>query len=97
MPTFIVFLNWTDQGAKNIKDGPKRSEMVKGQIEKNGGKLLGGYVITGQYDVALIADMPSGEAMTKVTIGINASGNARTTTSRAYKIEEFGKLLGEAL
>ena len=72
MPTFIVFLNWTDQGAKNLKDGPKRSDMVKGLIEKNGGKLLGGYIITGQYNVALISDMPSGEAMTKVTIGINA-------------------------
>src|SRR5439155_19661460 len=26
MPTFMCFLNWTDQGAKAIKDGPKRYE-----------------------------------------------------------------------
>ncbi len=97
MPTFIVFLNWTDQGAKNLKDGPKRSDAVKGLIEKNGGKLLSAYVTTGQYDVALTCDMPSGEAMTKVTIAIAAQGSARTTTVRAYKIEEFAKLLGEAL
>jgi uncharacterized protein with GYD domain len=97
MPTFMVFLNWTDQGVRNLKEGPKRAEIVKGLIERNGGKLLSNYIITGQYDVAFTAEMPSGEAMTKVTIAINASGNARTTTSRAYKVEEFGKLIGEAL
>lgn len=30
MPTFICFINWTDQGAKNIKDVGKRSQAAHG-------------------------------------------------------------------
>ena len=29
MPTFICFLNWTDQGAKSVKDGAQRFEDAK--------------------------------------------------------------------
>jgi uncharacterized protein with GYD domain len=29
MTTFMCFLNWTDQGAKAVKDGPKRYEATK--------------------------------------------------------------------
>lgn len=97
MPTFMCFLNWTDQGVRNLKDLPKRREAVKGQIEKLGGRLLSAYVTTGQYDVVLIADMPNGEAMTKVAIWLSLQGNVRTTTVRAFMPEEFFKLAAEAL
>lgn len=97
MPTFMCFLNWTDQGVRSLKDLPKRREAVKGQIEKLGGRLLSAYVTTGQYDVVLIADMPNGEAMTKVAIWLSLQGNARTTTVRAFTPEEFFKLVAEAL
>jgi len=26
MPTFISFVNWTDQGIRNVKDAPKRAK-----------------------------------------------------------------------
>jgi uncharacterized protein with GYD domain len=97
MPTFMCLVNWTDQGARTLKEGPKRAEMVKGLVEKNGGKLVGAYITTGQYDLVWIVEMPSGEAMTKFTIAVTSQGNVRTTTVRAYKVEEFAKLLGEAL
>jgi hypothetical protein len=29
MPTFMCFLNWTDQAAKALKDAPKRYEAAK--------------------------------------------------------------------
>jgi hypothetical protein len=29
MPTFMCFLNWTDQAAKALKDAPKRYEATK--------------------------------------------------------------------
>lgn len=97
MPTFMCFLNWTDQGAKNLKDVPRRREVVKSQIEKLGGRFVNGYITTGQYDVVLIADMPNGDAMTKFAIWLSSQGNARTTTVRAFTPEEFGKLAAEAL
>ena len=40
MPTYIVLVDWTDQGIRNVKDTIKRSEAFKSAIEKSGGKLL---------------------------------------------------------
>ena len=96
MPTFICFLNWTDQGAKNAKDANKRFRASKSMAEKLGGKLLTAYVTTGQYDVVVTLDMPNGEAMVKFASAISGSGNARTTTVRGYTPDEFSKLAAEA-
>jgi uncharacterized protein with GYD domain len=96
MPTFMCFLNWTEQGAKNAKEANKRFQASKSMAEKLGGKLLSGYVTTGHYDVVLTLEMPNGEAMIKFASAIFSSGNARTTTVRAYTPDEFSKLAAEA-
>lgn len=96
MVTFMCFLNWTDQGAKTAKDAGKRYQASKMLAEKLGGRLLSAYVTTGQYDVVVTVEMPNGEAMAKFASAISASGNARTTTVRAFPVEEFAKLAAEA-
>src|SRR5256886_15611449 len=82
MPTFMCFLNWTDQGARGVKDAPKRYEATKALIAQLGGRLVSAYVTTGQYDVVLTVEMPNGDAMTKLAVSISSSGSARTTTVR---------------
>ena len=96
MPTFICFLNWTDQGAKNAKDVVNRYQRGKATAEKLGGRLLSAYVTTGQYDVVVTVEMPNGEAMLKYAAAISGTRNARTTTIRGYTPEEFSKLAAEA-
>ena len=65
MPTFLCFLNWTDQGAKNTKDIVKRYQASKAVVEKLGGRMLSVYVTTGQYAVVVTVEMPNGETMVK--------------------------------
>lgn len=96
IPTFITFLNWTDQGAKTAKDTGKRSKAAEAMAQKLGGKILSAYITTGQYDVVATLDMPSGEAMAKFVAGVAASGNARTTTVRAFTADEFVKAVADA-
>jgi len=96
MPMFICFLNWTDQGAKAAKDAAKRAQAAKSLAEKLGGRILSGYVTTGHYDVVITADMPNGDAMVKFATAVSGTGNARTTTVRAFTPEEFAKLAAEA-
>ena len=96
MPTFICFLNWTDQGAKNAKDAGKRYQAGRSMAEKLGGKLLSSYVTTGQFDVVVTLEMPNGEAMVKFATALSATGNVRTTTVRGYTPDEFAKLAAEA-
>ena len=75
---FICFLNWTDQGAKAVKGVAARHEALKAEITGLGGRLIGGYVTRGQYDVVLVLEMPDGDAMTKLTVAITSRGNVRT-------------------
>jgi len=96
MAKYILLVNWTDQGAKTLKDGPNRYEATKALVTQLGGRLVCAYVTTGQYDVVLVVEMPNGDAMTKLAVAITSSGNARTTTVRAFAPEEFGKLAAEA-
>jgi len=96
MPTFMCFLNWTEQGIKHAKDTGKRNKAAKALAEKLGGKLLSTYITTGQYDVVATLEMPSGDAMAKFVTAVGASGSARTTTVRAYTPDEFAKLAADA-
>jgi uncharacterized protein with GYD domain len=96
MPTFMCFLNWTDQGARAVKDAPTRYEDTKALVTQLGGQLVSAYVTTGQYDVVLTVEMPNGDAMTKLAVALSSRGNVRTTTARAFAPEEFGKLAAEA-
>jgi uncharacterized protein with GYD domain len=34
MPTFILSLNWTDQGIRAVKDAPKRAEAAQELAKK---------------------------------------------------------------
>src|SRR6185437_13441866 len=95
VPTFMCFLNWTEQGAKHAKKTGKRTKPAKAAAEKLGGKVLSTYVTTGQYDVVATLDMPSGEKMAKFVTAIAASGNARTTTVRAFAPDKFAKLAAD--
>jgi len=74
---------------------PKRYEPQR-PSSKIGGQLVSAYVTTGKYDVVLTFDMPNGDAMTKFAVSLTSTGNARTTTVRAFPPEEFGKLAAEA-
>jgi uncharacterized protein with GYD domain len=94
---FICFLNWTEQGAKAVKGVPARHQALKAEIAQLGGRLVGGYVTRGQYDVVLVLEMPDGDAMTKLSVGLISRGNVRTTTVRAHSMEEFEKLAAEVI
>ncbi len=90
---FICFLNWTDEGAKNVKDIPERYDAAHSLAASLGGKVESAYVTTGQYDVAVILDMPDGDAMTKFALTIGSRGQARTTTVRAFPQEEISQIV----
>src|SRR5204863_8922859 len=92
---FMCYLNWTEQGARAMKDAPKRYEASRAIVEKLGGRIVSAYVTTGQYDVALTLDMPNGDAMTQFVVPLYSQGNARTTTVGAGTPEEFGQLATE--
>ena len=91
--TFVLTLDWTDQGIRNVKESPKRLESTKKALKKLGGDLKAFYMLQGQYDGVLIFDVPNEEALTKFLLTNGAAGNVRTTTVRAYSEGEYAKAM----
>jgi|SRR5215475_13092440 len=95
MPTFILSLDWTDQGIRGVKDAPKRSQAAKEVAKKLGVDIKQVYLTSGEHDLLLIVDSASGDNIAKFALALGGLGNVRTTTARAWTESEFQKLISE--
>jgi uncharacterized protein with GYD domain len=95
MPTFILSLNWTDQGIRAVKDAPKRSEAARQLAKKVGVEIKQLFLTSGDSDLIVIVDSPNGDNVAKFAIALGALGNVRTRTARAWSEPEFAKLISE--
>jgi uncharacterized protein with GYD domain len=95
MPTFILSLNWTDQGIRKVKDAPKRNKAAKELAKKIGLEIKHVYLTSGDDDLLLIVDTPSGDSVAKFALALGSLGNVRTRTVRAWPESEFLKLISE--
>ena len=95
MPTYVVLVNWTDQGIRNIKESPQRLEATKKAIEAAGGKLLGFYLTMGRYDQVLIVEGSSDEVAATLALSAGKGGNVRTETLKAFPEAEYRSIIAK--
>ncbi len=93
MPNYVILMKLTDQGAKTIKDAPGRVEAGIKAFEKMGGKVIGFYVVMGEYDYVSIGEAPSDEVAATFALALGSLGNVKTTTLRAFTKEEFAAMV----
>jgi uncharacterized protein with GYD domain len=92
MPAYITLANFTDQGARAIKDSPDRFEAFKALAEGSGVTIKSVHWTTGAYDIVLVTE-GSEEALMGLNLKMASLGNVRTQTLRAFSISEMRKLL----
>ena len=95
MPTYISLMKFTDQGIKDIKEAPQRAEQLVKGLEALGGKLVGLYFTMGEYDYVGIAEAPSDEVALTFLMSMGMAGNVKTTTLKAYKLEELKAIVNK--
>jgi uncharacterized protein with GYD domain len=95
MPTFILSLNWTDQGIRGVKEAPKRSQAAKDLAKKLGVEIKQVYLTSGEHDLLIIVESANGDNVAKFALATSALGNVRTSTVRAWPETEFQKLISE--
>jgi len=93
MPTYITLFKLTDQGIKNIKNAPQRIEAAVKAVEAAGGKMKGFYATMGEYDYVTIGEGPNDETVMASNLGVASAGNVRTTTLKAFTLEEFAAIV----
>ncbi len=93
MPRYVVLVNWTEQGVRNVKETLQRTDSGSELAEKHGLKLEQAYWTVGPYDMVTIFEAPDDEALSAHLLEIGSLGNVRTTTLRAYNEEEMSGIL----
>jgi len=97
MVTYVVLGNFTDQGARNVKDSPKRADAFK-EMAKTFGVTVKEIVWTqGRYDVVTILEAPDEAAAMSLSLSLSALGNVRTETLRAFSAADMTTIVGKML
>ena len=93
MATYITLLKFTDQGIKNIKQGPDRLDAAKKVFKAAGAEIKDFYLLMGQYDAIVISEAPDDETTAKVALMVGAMGNVKTETFRSFSEREYRKIV----
>jgi uncharacterized protein with GYD domain len=92
MATFIVLMNFTEQGIKTVKDSPARYEAFKSAAGGLDIAIKSVYWTVGHYDIVLTVE-GTDQAVTSALLKLGSQGNVRTETLRGYTPEEIKTLL----
>jgi len=93
MPHYVSLYKFTEQGAKNMQESPKRMERIKEMFKSAGAEVKSMYAVLGEYDSVMIAEAPNDETMAKLNLMVASEGNVHCETLRAFNEQEFKQLL----
>ena len=93
MVTYVMLLNWTDQGIRNVKDSPKRLDAVKKLAKEMGGEVKSFYMTLGAHDVVLIVEMPNNDKLASFALKLGSLGNMRSTTLKAFPEDDYRRIM----
>ena len=72
MATYVSLLHYTEQGIRNIKEGPQRLEATKKAFQAAGGELKQFYLAMGAYDIVLVSEAPDDETVARLALTVGA-------------------------
>ena len=96
MATYVVLIDWTQQGVEHFKDSVDRYEAARSQFEGMGVRFKDIYWTLGSHDIVSIVDAPDSETLAAALLRLGSQGNLRTTTLRALSAEEMRGVIAKA-
>jgi uncharacterized protein with GYD domain len=96
MATFVVLIDWTQQGVANFKDSVDRYEAARSQFDAMGVRFRDIYWTLGSHDIVSVVDAPDGETLAAALLMLASQGNVRTTTLRALSADEMRGVIAKA-
>jgi uncharacterized protein with GYD domain len=89
MPTYVVLMNWTDQGIRTVKESVHRRDQADALAERHGARIEQVYWTVGPYDLVCVLEATDDESATAMLLELGSAGNLRTTTLRAYDHDQM--------
>ena len=96
MPTYVLLLDWTEQGVRNFRDTVDRYESARSSFDGKGLSFKDVYWTMGEHDLVAVVEAPDDEAVAAAGLGLAAQGNLRVTTMRAFSSDEMRGVIAKA-
>ncbi len=93
MTTYIMLANWTDQGARSVKDSPRRLDAAKKALEEMGGSFRSFFMTMGDYDMVAVYEAPDDAVAARFTLQVGILGNVRTRTLKAFPEAAYREII----
>lgn len=93
MPSYVILMNWTEQGAKNSRDTLDRAKSFDAMVAKVGGKVREHVYTLGEYDIVMVTEFPDDETEAGAVLQLASLGNVHTKTMRAFTDEEMSGII----
>ena len=91
MATFVMLGKYSQKSVKDIS--AKRTEKATQLIEQNGGKVISGYALLGEYDLVLVLELPDSDQAMKTSVALSKMLGISFVTAPAVSMEDFDKLV----
>jgi uncharacterized protein with GYD domain len=95
MSTYLVLINFTEQGIRNIKDSPIRVDAARDMARGLGIEIRDVFWTLGAFDGAVLMEAPDDQAVTAWALKVGSLGNVRTQTLRAFRAADLENILAK--
>ncbi len=93
MANFIVLVNFTDQGVRQVRQTNERAKALISAAANLGIRIKDLYWTMGAVDAVFIAEASDDETMTAFAMSMGSLGNIRTQTLRAFSADEMNQIV----
>jgi uncharacterized protein with GYD domain len=93
MSTYIVLINWTEQGVKNVRESPRRLDAAKKLLRDMGGNFKEFYLTMGEHDMVAVCDAPDDAVAARFALSLGSGGSVRTRTLKAFPEAAYREII----
>ena len=93
MTTYVLLINWTEQGVKNVRESPKRLDAAKKLLAEMGGSFKDFFLTMGDYDMVAVCEAPDDAVLARFILSLSTGGNVRTRTLKAFPEAAYREII----
>jgi uncharacterized protein with GYD domain len=93
MSTYIVLIDWTELGLKNVRESPRRLDAAKKLLREMGGNFKEFYLTMGEHDMVAVCDAPDDAVAARFALSLGSGGSVRTRTLKAFPEAAYREII----
>ena len=88
-----MLANWTDQGARQVRDSPKRMDSAKKVLVEMGGKIQSFYMTMGDHDLIVVYEAPDDAVAARFRLLLGQMVAVRARTFKAFPEAAYREII----